>query len=77
MAPFFAVVRYCNNNNHLLYDYIIMVVPTQAKVKVIVRVRPLLPSEGSATCIHVNDNQVRLSIPLKSESYGFKYVHLV
>jgi hypothetical protein len=46
-----------------------------AKVKVIVRVRPLLSHEPNTPCVYVQDSdQVRLVLAGRSESYGFKYV---
>ena len=49
--------------------------PAQSKVKVIVRVRPLLSHEPNTPCIYVHESdQVRLVVPGRGESYGFKYV---
>jgi hypothetical protein len=49
--------------------------PAQSKVKVIVRVRPLLESEPNTPCAcAVDSKHVRIIIPGRTQSYSFKYV---
>lgn len=48
--------------------------PAQSKVKVIVRVRPLLENEPNTPCAcAVDSKHVRLLIPGRTQSYSFKY----
>jgi hypothetical protein len=50
--------------------------PGQSKVKVIVRVRPLLDSEPNTPCACVVDSKhVRILVPGRMQSLSFKYVY--